>query len=314
MIAFVLSGGGNLGALQIGALKVLIAEGIYPEMLVGTSAGAVNAAFLASDPSLHGAKNLAEIWKRITKENIYPGGPLSMALHLATQQDSLCTRKNLAAFLQRHTPEGIRTFGDMKIPLYIVATDLLTGHRYLFGDDPTEQVVDAILASTAIPPVFSPWFYQGRLLVDGGVSDNLPIDVAVEKGATEVYALDILRDGPVDDGHWNVVEVATLSLMGLIAQQRNRDLSIYSSTPGLILHYLPLYASKPLAFDDFGHATELMLSGKEAARAYLTELETRKAKKIVWSQDNAFPILGRIKDLLATLVSQFRLSGQSCKQ
>jgi NTE family protein len=312
MIAFVLSGGGNLGALQVGALQVLMAEGVYPDMLVGTSAGAVNVAFLASDPTLEGAKQLAEIWKRIKKDNIYPGGPLSMAMHLATQQDSLCTRKNLAAFLQRHTPKGVRTFRDMKIPLYIIATDLLTGHRYLFGDDPNEHVVDAILASTAIPPVFPPWFYQGRLLVDGGVSDNLPIDVAAEKGSTEIYALDILRDGPMDDGHWNVMEVATLSIMGLIAQQRNRDLSIYSSIPGLTLHYLPLYASRPMAFDDFDHATELIENGREAAQAYLSELElTKTRKKITQSKENAIPTFNNLWGFLTTLVSRFRLSSQS---
>jgi len=312
MIAFVLSGGGNLGALQVGALQVLMKEGIYPDMLVGASAGAVNVAFLASDPTLEGAKLLAEIWNRIKKDNIYPGSPLSMAMHLATQQDSLCTRKNLAAFLQCHTPKGVRTFRDMKIPLYIVATDLLTGHRYLFGDDPNEHVVGAILASTAIPPVFPPWFYQGRLLVDGGVSDNLPIDVAAEKGSTEIYALDILRDGPMDDGHWNVMEVATLSIMGLIAQQRNRDLSIYSSIPGLTLHYLPLYASRPIAFDDFDHATELIENGREATHAYLSELESMKTrKKITPSKENAIPNFNNLRGFLTTLVSQFRLSSQS---
>jgi NTE family protein len=312
MIAFVLSGGGNLGALQIGALQVLMAEGIYPEMLVGTSAGAINTTFLASDPTVKGVKRLAEIWKRIRKDNIYPGGPLNMAIHLATQQDGLCTRKNFAAFLQRHTPEGVRTFRDMKMPLYIVATDLLTGHRYLFGDDPDEHVLDAILASTAVPPVFPPWFHQGRFLVDGGICDNLPIDVAVEKGSKEIYALDILRDGPKEDGHWNMIEVATLSIMDLIAQQRNRDLSIYSSTPGLTLHYLPLSASRSLAFDDFNHATELIENGKELARAYLSELESLKArKKATPSEENAIPILYNLKDFVTTLVSQFHLSDQS---
>jgi NTE family protein len=312
MNAFVLSGGGNLGSLQVGAIEVLMSEGILPGMLVGTSVGAVNAAFLASNPTLEGTNQLAGIWKQIRKDNIYPGSPLSMALHLATQQDSLCPRKNLAAFLQRHTPEGVRTFRDMKIPLYLVATDLLTGHRYLFGDDPNEHVVDAILASTAIPPIFSPWFYQGRLLVDGGVSDNLPISVAVEKGAVEIYALDILRDGPEDDGNWNVLEVATLSLMDLIAQQRNRDLSLYSSYPGITLHYLPLYASRPLAFDDFDHASELIENGSEAARAYLSELASIRAnKEVVRSQKNAIPMLTQTRDFLATLISRFSLSGQS---
>ncbi len=306
MIAFVLSGGGNLGALQVGASQVLIEEGIYPDMLIGTSVGAVNAAFLACNPTLEGTHHLAGIWERIKKDNIYPGGPLRMAWHLTTQQDSLCSRKNFIAFLQRHTPKGVRAFRDMPIPLFIVATDLLTGHRYLFGEDPHEHVVDAILASTAIPPVFSPWLYRGRLLVDGGVSDNLPIAVAVEKGATEIYALDILRDGPMDDGHWNVLEVATLSLMDLIGQQRNRDLSFYSSYPGVTLHYFPLYPSKKLAFDDFNHADELITSGRDAARAYLTESKsTRSIKKIRQPHKNVMNILSLTKSLLINLVSHF---------
>jgi NTE family protein len=312
MIAFVLGGGGNLGVLKIGALMTLLEEGIYPEMLVGTSVGAINAAFMASDPSIYGVHELAEIWKHIKKENIYPGSPLNMAWHLATQQDSLCSRKNLAAFIQRHTPTGVRTFCDMKVPLYIVATDLLTGHRYLFGDDPDEHIVDALLASTSIPPVFSPWCYRGRLLVDGGVSENLPISVGVEKGATEIYALDILREGPMDDGHWNVVEVATMSLMNLIAQQRNRDLSIYASYPGITLHYLPLYPFKSLAFDDFNHAEELIEIGREAARAYLIDQKLSKPiRDNVQLKSHGLQIITRTRDFLTGLISHFSFSGQS---
>ncbi len=312
MIAFVLSGGGNLGALQIGALEVLMRKGIQPAMLVGTSAGAVNAAYLATNPTLEGVNRLVHIWKQMKKENIYPGGPLRMVWHLATQQTSLCTRKNFVSFVRRYTPEGVRCFQDLKVPLYIVATDLLTGHRYLFGEDPNEHIVDAILASTAIPPIFPPWFYQGRLLVDGGVSDNLPVGVAVEKGATQIFALDILRDGPVDDGHWNVVEVATLSLMDLIAQQRNRDLSIYSSVPGVTLHYLPLYASSRLAFDDFDHASRLLEDGRQAAEAYLTENDPLKVpRKSAASPKGMSGLISQTRELLGTLFARFNLLSQA---
>jgi len=312
MIAFVLSGGGNLGALQVGAIQMLMEEGIYPEMLVGTSAGAVNAAYLATNPTMEGIRQLEEIWRRIQKEDVYPGGPLSMAWHLALQQDSLCDRRNLATFLQRHTPNGVRTFRDVQIPLFIVATDLLTGYRYLFGEDPNEHVVDAILASTAIPPIFSPRFYRGRLLVDGGVSDNLPIGVALEKGATEIYAFDILREGPADDGHWNVVEVATLSLMNLIAQQRNRDLSFYSSYPGITLHHLPLCPSIPLSFDDFSHAVDLMADGREAARSYLPEIKsTQTTRRVVQPEKKANYILAQTRGILKAFESYWRLGGNS---
>jgi NTE family protein len=305
MIAFVLSGGGNLGALQVGAMMTLMEEGICPEMLVGTSVGALNAAFLATDPTIHGVHKLVEVWKQINKEDIYPGSPLNMAWHLVTHQESLCSRKNLAAFIQRHTPREIRAFHDLKIPLFIVSTDLLTGRRYLFGDDPNEHIVDALLASTSIPPIFSPWCYEGRLLVDGGVSDNLPISVGVEKGATEIYALDILRDGPIDDGQWNMVEVATLSIMNLIAQQRNRDLSIYASYPHMTLHYLPLYAFKSIAFDDFDHAEELMEIGQEVTRAYLMEQKpNKKIRNMVQPGKHALHLIAHTREFITSVVSR----------
>lgn len=312
MIAFVLSGGGNLGALQVGALQVLMEAGIYPEMLVGTSAGSVNSAFLATQPSLEGALQLGEIWKGITKDDIFPGNAVRKAWHLVTQQDSLCARENWIAFLEEHTPEGIHSFEQLQIPAYLVATDLLNGERYLFGENPEDPILDGILASTAIPPLFSPWLYRNKVLVDGGVSDNLPISVAVEKGAKVIYAFDIIREGPMDDGHWNVVEVATLSLKDLIAQQRNRDLTIYSSHPDVTLHYLPLRASSRLAFDEFDQASALIEDGRRAANAYLAQQESLKTprKKHSLVRDGR-QLLKEIYDFLSTLSSRFNLSRQT---
>jgi NTE family protein len=287
-------------------------EGIQPEMLVGTSAGAVNAAFLATNPTLEGVHQLSEIWKHIKKEDIYPGGAVRMAWHLATQQDSLCSRRNLASFLQRNTPKGIRSFRQLKVPLYIVATDLLTGNRYLFGEDPDEHVVDAILASTAIPPFFPPWLYQGRLLVDGGVSDNLPIGVAVEKGAREIYALDVVNEGPPDDGHWNVIEVAAHSLRDLIHQQRVRDLSFYASYPGVNIYHLPLYSREWLPFDDFDHADVLIDAGREEVEAHMIEQKTSGANFTTSNNRRSVShLFVQTMEFFTSLVSRFSLSSQS---
>ena len=181
MRAFVLSGGGNLGPLQVGATEVLMQAGISPEMLVGTSAGAVNAACLATNPTLDGVKRLSQLWREIEKEDVYPGGPLRMAWHLVRHQDSFCSRENLAAFLKAQAPEGIRSFHQLQIQLYIVATDLLSGHPFVFGEDPQDNLIEAILASAAIPPYFPPFLYRGRLLVDGGLAANVPISVAVDQ-------------------------------------------------------------------------------------------------------------------------------------
>jgi len=151
MIAFVLSGGGNRGALQVGALQVLLETGIRPDMLVGTSAGAINAAFLATDPTPAGASRLGEIWQQVTKENAYPGGPLRVIWHLLTHRDSLYPHENLKAFVEAHTPPGARSFRQSAVPLYIVATDLRNGSLYIFGEDAEDTIVDAIMASTAVP-------------------------------------------------------------------------------------------------------------------------------------------------------------------
>jgi NTE family protein len=150
--------------------------------------------------------------------------------------------------------------------------------------------MDGILASTAVPPYFSPWIYGDKVLVDGGISDNLPISVAVEKGGTEIYAFDIIRPGPIDDGHWNVFEVATLSLKDLIAQQRNRDLSHYASHTGITLHYLPLNTSLQIGLDDFDHASELIEDGRKAAVVFLAENEYLRK-----SRSNGYSISRRLK-------------------
>ncbi len=269
MIAFVLSGGGNRGALQVGALQVLLEAGIRPEMLVGTSAGAINAAFLAANPTPAGARQLGEIWRQVTKEDVYPGGPLRVAWHLTTHRDSLYPNGNFQTFLEAHVPPGGRFFHQLTIPLYIVAADLHSGHLHLFGEDPQEPIVEAILASTALPPLFPPQPYQDDLLVDGCMAANLPVGVAVEKGATEIYALAICRKKPPDKGHWNVREISEWSIATLIRQQWDRELTLCAVHPEVTLHHLPLHTEWQLVFDDFGQAAELIAEGREMAEACL---------------------------------------------
>jgi hypothetical protein len=85
---------------------------------------------------------------------VYPGGPLRMAWHLDRHQESFYSRQKMAIFLQAHAPARIRSFHQLDLPLYIVATGLLSGHPFVFGKDPEDNIIEAILASTAIPPSF----------------------------------------------------------------------------------------------------------------------------------------------------------------
>lgn len=155
MLAIVLSGGGNRGALQVGALRALFEAGVKPEMFVGTSIGAVNAAFLAANPTLEGVEQLAELYKQVRKEDVYPETGLAAMLALVQGRASLYSNLKWQSFLLEHLPA--RTFGELQLPAYLVAARMETSEPVTFGGTPDEQIIDAVMASTALPPLHAPW-------------------------------------------------------------------------------------------------------------------------------------------------------------
>ncbi|MCS7352370.1 MAG: patatin-like phospholipase family protein, partial [Anaerolineae bacterium] len=186
--AFVLSGGGNRGPLQVGALKALLERGIEPDFLVGTSAGAINAVAFAIDPTSDGVERLAAAWRRVRRADIYPGHLFTALWRLLTHQDSLFDGSGLRRVLQAHLPPGVRTFGDLRRPCYVTAADLRTQRLILFGEDPSAPLLEAVLASASVPVIHPPVRFRNMQLVDGGVVAAVPITmitIAIEKGAEE---------------------------------------------------------------------------------------------------------------------------------
>ena len=121
MRAFVLSGGANLGPIQVGALQALLEHNITPQMLVGCSAGALNAGYLAPEISLTQVAHLANIWRSVTARDIYPEHRVGALWRLFSGQDSFYSNRNFYAFLQRHGATPVQTFGQTAaVPLYIV--------------------------------------------------------------------------------------------------------------------------------------------------------------------------------------------------
>lgn len=278
MIAFVLSGGGNRGALQAGALLALLERGIKPDMIVGTSAGAANAAYLAADPSPAGAQRLIALWKEITKEDIYPGNYLTMALRFASGQDSLFPSENRRRFFESHMPPEIRRFGDVTaLRLYIVATHLNTGRLHLFGEDPEESLLDAVMASTAIPPYFAPWEYEGEQYIDGAATSNLPVGVALDKGAREIYALHVVGRQQRREGVHGLLSIVGQALAALLNQQLALDLERVYRERRVKFHYIRLESFQDLIFWDFDRAAEMVEEGYRVAENYLQEQETSQA-------------------------------------
>ena len=210
-IAFALSGGSSLGSVQVGMMQALADQGISPDLVVGTSAGAINAVWVAGGRPLD---ELAELWHTLGRKDIFP-------LHAASGLRAFLGKSN--HFIQnralRRLLKRIVTFDqlqDAQIPVTVIATDAINGDEVRLDSGPT---VEAVLASSAIPGVFPAVEIDGRLLMDGGVVNNTPITAAIDAGASEVY---VLSTGFACTG----TEVprgaiaAALNAVGFLVQQR----------------------------------------------------------------------------------------------
>jgi NTE family protein len=183
--AFVLSGGASLGATQAGMLRALYEREIAPDLILGASVGAVNGAYIASRPAtVKTATALAEIWREVGRQQVFPLNPLTGFVGFFGLRDHLIPSHGLRRLVETHTE--FARLEDSPIPFSVIATDLLSGreHRLSEGD-----AIEAVLASAAIPGIFPPVDWDGRKLIDGGVSNNTPIADAIELGAERIYVL-----------------------------------------------------------------------------------------------------------------------------
>ena len=182
--AWVLRGGASFGAAQVGMAKALLEAGHHPDLLYGTSAGALNAAWLANDPTLEGVASLGRMWAAVKRSDVFPVRPWTVLMGLAGLKDHLVDQRGLARWLR--TTSTLRRLEEGVLPLAVVATDLETGEEVLLESGPA---VPALLASSAMPGVYPPVRIGHRWLVDGSVASDAPIGPAVEAGASRVWVL-----------------------------------------------------------------------------------------------------------------------------
>lgn len=273
MRAFVLSGGGNLGPLQIGAMRALFERNLYPDMFVGCSAGAINAVQIAHDPTQAGVDALADFWGRTRLQDVYPGSRAMALYRFLRGKDSLFCNKRFYQMFQRYGLTPAHTFGNWPaMPLFVTATDLRTGNMHVFGDDPNDRVLDALMASTALTPFHPPWEINGERFVDGGTVTPLPIRTALERGATEVYALyirDATKEVREPRSVRGVVGVITRSVDTMLRLQAQYDLDLANSSRECRVHKIVLGVPRPIAITDFSRAAELVDFGYSVTRDYL---------------------------------------------
>jgi len=181
--AFVLSGGGVLGAVQVGQLRALIEAGITPDVVVGASVGSINGAMVAADYSPEGLTKLTEIWTSLRAEDIFPGSRVARVWNIVARGDHIHPNDGIRRLIDM-LPE--HTFESLSLPLHVCAAGLANGEERWFDSGPLAR---AILASTALPGVYPPVSIDGNLYVDGGVVNNIPISRAAELGAKRIYVL-----------------------------------------------------------------------------------------------------------------------------
>lgn len=277
MIAFALSGGGNRGALQAGALVELLEQDIVPDMLVGTSAGAINAALLALNPTKEGAHAVAEMWETAKQDDFFPGGLAQIGLRLV-QLQSLFASDKLRKKAESVVPKDKLTFGDLpkNIKLYITTTNLNKGRLYVWsGDnDPSAPLIDVVLASAAHPVAFPPVLMQdaqgnSMQLVDGGVAVNVPVGIAVKKGATKVYILNVGDYSTVLPDRKNIVDILMRSLDILMMQPFLMDLRHVTDTTTVELHHIDMHNVESGSLFDISKCKELVKTGRQMTQAYL---------------------------------------------
>jgi len=182
-VAYVLSGGGVLGTAQVGQLQALVESGRLPDVVVATSVGALNAMAVASDPTPAGMDRLAEVWRGLKTEDIFPGSRFARAWNVVSRGDHIHPNTGIRKLVEQISAS---TFEETLIPLWLSATNLRTGEEEWFSSG---SLMDAILASTALPGIFPPVSIGGELYIDGGVVNNVPISKAVELGASRIYVL-----------------------------------------------------------------------------------------------------------------------------
>jgi NTE family protein len=182
--AFVLAGGGSLGAVEVGMLKALTEHGLTADLVVGASVGAINAAYYAGRPTIAGVAALDAIWRKLETKDVFPFSPVKGFLGFVGWQDAFVDPGPLERRLRHAVP--FERIEDATLPCHIVATDVLDGGEVVLSRGP---VLPALLASAAIPGVFPPVVHDGKTLFDGGVASNTPIATAIEKGAQRVIVL-----------------------------------------------------------------------------------------------------------------------------
>lgn len=268
--AIVLSGGASLGAVQVGMLRALVDRQVSPDLLVGTSAGALNAAYVAGHGMTTAAiESLAEVWAGLRARSLFPLDPARTVGALMGRSSALCSDRGLRRLLDEHL--AFDRLEDSPVPLVVVATDLLTGREVALSCGSAEE---AVLASCALPAVFAPVEHGETVLVDGGLANNTAVSEAVRAGCSTIYVLPSGYSCAIATPPRTPVGAAAHALAILTHQRLVADIALYADSVDLVV--LPPPCPLHVSVMNFDRAPELIRAAYTTAAAALAVDDGRR--------------------------------------
>lgn len=276
-VAFVLGGGGVLGASEVGMLAALLDAGVRPDLVVGTSVGAINGAAIAAEPSATTIGQLTRLWSGLGVSDVFTGGP---AKRVATvmRHGHLHSNLPLRALLRSHLPDT--SIEELPVRFQCVAASIERAAAHWFDRGP---LVEAVLASCAVPALLPPVRIGDEHFIDGGIVDSNPVGRAVELGARTVYVLHVGRiERPLRPPRWPW-EAGLVAFE--IARRRGFTEAMARLPAGVAVHVLPVGEDRsaplvPLRYRSTGGLVRRIRQAEQATAAYLEDAAAGRVRPV----------------------------------
>lgn len=262
-LAFVLGGGGVLGAHEVGMLRALAEQEIVPDVVLGTSIGAVNGALFAADPSVEGITRLTDLWVQSNLAEVSTGGLLRRAGTLARTGTHVQSLQEVRERLVQTLP--VTRVEDLAVRFECVAASIERAAEHWFDRG---ELADVLLASCAVPGILPPVRIGDEHFIDGGIVNSIPVARAVALGARTIYVLQVGRvETPLQPPRWPW----EVGLVAFEVARRHRFAGDLASLPdGVRLHLMPTGGSAAPAYNDIAG----QLRFRRIARTVERQIET----------------------------------------
>jgi NTE family protein len=232
LTAYVLGGGGALGSSEVGMVRALAEHGIRPDLVLGTSIGALNGAFIAADPGVEGVERLAAVWEAVVRDGVFLDNPVRQAARVARYRTHLLSNAPLRHVLETYLP--VARFEDLDVAFQCVAACIEDASGRWFS---TGEIADPVIASCSVPGLFPPVLIEDRHYLDGGLVHSIPVGRALALGATRIFVLQVGRVEQPLSPPTNPWEVGTVAFE---IARRHRFVHEMESVPDDVeMHVLP---------------------------------------------------------------------------